>query len=82
MSISSSMPRMMNTGSTGRLNELNVPSRMTSEARGTPATPLLVSISVRSIANCWPIDISMPAACATKIDASDRYRVVPSKLKL
>ena len=29
-------------------------STTSSEARGTPATPLLVSISVRSIVICWP----------------------------
>ena len=50
----------------------SVPSRMTSDARGTPATPLLVSISVSSIVSCCPIVISMPAAWATKIEASDR----------
>src|SRR5882762_1808451 len=50
------------------------------DARGTPATPLLVSISVSSSTNCWPIDISTPAACATKIAASERYSVDPSRL--
>ena len=46
--------------------------RITSDARGTPATPLLVSISVSSIVICWPNVSCTPAACATKTDASDR----------
>ena len=52
MSISASMPRIMNTGSVGKPNEPTVPSRITSAPRGTPATPLLVSISVSSRINC------------------------------
>jgi hypothetical protein len=72
MSISSSIPRMMNTGSTGRLNEATVPSRMTSDALGTPATPLEVSIRVKTMRICWPSGMWMPAACATNTDASDR----------
>ena len=31
-----------------------VPSRITSDARGTPATPLLVSISVSTITQLLP----------------------------
>ena len=57
-------------------------ARMTSAALGTPATPLLVSISVNIMTSCWPQLSSMPPACAMKIDASDRYSVVPSRLKL
>ena len=59
-----------------------VPSKITKEARGTPATPLDVIIKVNTINNCCPIDKSILQACATKILAKDRYKVVPSKLKL
>ena len=45
---------------------------MTSEARGTAATPLLVSISVSIITSCWPRPRWMPAAWATKIEATAR----------
>src|SRR2546426_12842088 len=44
MSINSSMPRIARMGHSGRPNDAAVPSRITSVARGTPATPLLVSI--------------------------------------
>ena len=40
--------------STGRLNVASVPARITSDARGTPATPLLVSISVSIMTSCVP----------------------------
>src|SRR5690606_8967541 len=55
---------------------------MISEARGTAATPLLVIIKVRQINNCCPILKCILAACATKTAASERYKVVPSRLKL
>ncbi len=53
---------------------------MTSVARGTPATPFDVTISVSIIASCWPKDRCTCAACATVIDASTRYSVDPSRL--
>ena len=49
MSISWSMPKIIKIGSTGRLKLAAAPSKMTRLARGTPATPLLVSISVNTI---------------------------------
>ncbi len=49
-----------------------MPIRITSTARGTPATPLLVIISVNTIASCCGNVSGMPAACATKTDASAR----------
>src|SRR5262252_8550907 len=52
MSSTASMPRMTRTGSTGNPNDATVPRRMTSAPRGTPATPLLESISVTSRRNC------------------------------
>ncbi len=55
---------------------------MTREARGTPATPFDVNMSVSNMMICWPNGMCTPAACATKIDARDRYTVVPSRLKL
>src|SRR5476649_1024457 len=62
--------------SSGRLNVERVAARTTSAARGTPATPLLVSISVSIIIN------GTPAICATKTLHNDRYSVDPSRLKL
>ena len=44
--------------------------------------PLLVSIRVNTISNCCSNDRSIPLICATKTVASDRYKVVPSRLKL
>ena len=38
----------------GRLKVARVPARITRDARGTPATPLLVSISVSIIVICVP----------------------------
>ena len=52
MSINSSTPRIRITPSTGSANDASVPSRITSEARGTPATPFDVSISVSSMTIC------------------------------
>src|SRR5690606_7396972 len=54
----------------------------TNVARGTPATPLLVSISVKTITICSPTERSIFAACATKMDANARYNVLPSRLKV
>ena len=54
----------------------------TSGARGTPATPLLVSISVSIMISCWPMVIGTPAICATNTLQSERYSVDPSRLKL
>ena len=82
MSIRASMPSSTATPSIGRWKVERVPVRITSAARGTPATPLLVSIKVSIISNCWPNDSRTPAACATKTEASERYSVVPSRLKL
>ena len=57
---------------------------MTSDARGTPATPFEVSINVNIIVICWPNDMCQPivvsAAWATKTDAIARYRVDPVRL--
>jgi len=39
--------------SSGKLKVARVPERMTREARGTAATPLLVSIKVSIIGSCW-----------------------------
>ena len=74
------MPNIINTGQAGRLKEATVASRITSEARGTPATPLLVSMRVNTISNCCPKVSGTPAAWATNTAAKDKYNVVPSKL--
>src|SRR5580658_4585367 len=82
MSISASAPSSSATPDSGRPNDASVPARITSEARGTAATPLLVSISVSIIRSCWLSAMWTPAACATKSDAIERYNVLPSRLKL
>ena len=82
MSISASTPSSSATPSIGSWKLASVAARMTSAARGTPATPLLVSISVSIMVTCWPIVISIPAAWATNTEANDKYSVVPSRLKL
>jgi len=46
MSISASTPRIIATPSSGKPNVASVPERITSDARGTAATPLLVIIRV------------------------------------
>ena len=72
MSISVSTPRMTATPAIGRPKLAKVPARITSEARGTPATPLLLSIRV-SIMTIWvPKGMWTLAAWATKRAASDR----------
>ena len=72
MSMSSSTPMMSSTPSSGRSKLTKVPARMTCEARGMPAMPLLVSIKVRSITSCWEIVRWTPAAWATKTEATAR----------
>src|SRR5688572_27653844 len=69
-------------GQRGKWNVAAVAINITNEARGTAATPLLVSINVRPIISCSPNDRSIPAACATNTDANDKYKVVPSRLKV
>ena len=76
------MPSRMAAPSSGRPNCVSVAVSTTSAARGTPATPLLVSISVSIMTSCWPSVSATPASCATNTLASDRYSVVPSRLKL
>ncbi len=82
MSSSASTPSSTATPSSGNPNCASVPARITRDARGTPATPLLVTIRVSIMRSCWPTERWIPAACATKTEASDRYRVDPSRLKL
>src|ERR1017187_4427037 len=72
MSSTASKPSRMAKPSTGRWNVVSVPTRITSAARGTPATPLLVSIRVNIITNCSPAVMCTLAACATNIDAMER----------
>src|SRR5439155_15292000 len=87
ISINSSTPKIMATpigpSPDGR-NEFNAASKMTSDARGTPATPLEVSIKVNIIVICWPNDMCHPivvsAACATNTEAIARYNVDPVRL--
>src|SRR5262249_2277278 len=59
MSRKVSMPMIISSPASGMLNWLSVAAITTSEARGTPATPLEVIISVASMASCVPSAISM-----------------------
>jgi hypothetical protein len=63
---------MIATPSRGRPNVAGVPERITSDACGTAATPLLVIMSVTIIRTCVVSVIGTPAACATKTDAIAR----------
>jgi hypothetical protein len=54
MSISVSTPRISRMGAVGRCTALAVASNTTSEARGTPAMPLLAAINTSTIASCRP----------------------------
>ncbi|MNG33963.1 hypothetical protein D3C84_1203360 [compost metagenome] len=47
-----SMPRMSKMPASGRLNIGNVAATTTTEARATPAIPLLVTMSVSKMSNC------------------------------
>src|SRR5437667_10139502 len=87
ISINSSTPNMTATPigpSPDGTNELSARSRMTNDARGTPATPFDVSINVNIIVICCPSDMCQPivvsAACATNTDAIAKYNVDPVRL--
>src|SRR4030095_8069285 len=80
ISISSSIPRIAMIGHAGIPKDAAVAVRITNDALGTAATPLLVSINVMQIMICSPILKCIPAAWATKIEARDKYNVVPSRL--
>jgi len=54
MSINVSTPKISNTPSLGNPKEAAVAANTTSDARGTPATPLLVNINVNIIRTCVP----------------------------
>src|SRR5205823_2697415 len=65
-------PKITATPSSGSWKVANVPERITSDARGTAATPLLVSINVSTIGICCARLRWMPAACATNTAARER----------
>ena len=60
MSRNWSMPMIRSRPASGMSKLASVAAITTSEARGTPAMPLLVSISSSSIVICWPNESSMP----------------------
>ena len=76
--MSSSTPKITATpmGPKPGTNVFKVARRMTSDARGTAATPFEVTMSVSIMTICWPIPMCTPvvasAACATKTDAMAR----------
>jgi hypothetical protein len=53
------MPMISSNPASGMLKLASVAAMTTSEARGTPAMPLLVSISSRSMVICCPNGSSM-----------------------
>ena len=55
-----STPRISSRPASGMSNCASVAAITTSDARGTPAMPLDVSIRISSIVICVPIDRSMP----------------------
>jgi len=67
-----SMPMMSSRPASGSPNIGSTAATTTSDARGTPATPLLVSMSVSIINSCCESGIAMPAACAANTDATAR----------
>src|SRR5258708_26771118 len=71
-----------NRDADGRPNIEIVPASTTIDEPVTPAAPLLVSISVNIRRSCVPNDRCIPAACATKMAASDWYSVLPVRLRL
>ena len=52
----------------------------TSDADGTPATPMLVSSATTTMKNCWATDSSTPKAWQMNIAATHSYSAVPSML--
>src|SRR3984957_13658862 len=80
MSMNASTPRINATASTGSPNTTTAPDKITNAARGTPATPLLVSMSVSIKTSCRPNDNVRPPAWAANSAATARYNVLPSRL--
>jgi len=73
MSMISSTARIIATpASPGRPKLAQVAAMITSVARGTPATPLDVSMNITIMEICWPRVMWMPAACAMARLASTR----------
>ena len=74
------MPMMSRMPAAGRPNIGTVAATTTSEARGTPAMPLLVTIMTRSIITCSAKPRWMPKAWAMNRAASAWYIIEPSRL--
>ena len=72
MSISVSMPRSISTAAAGIWKLLATAIRITSVARGTPAMPLLVSMSVARSTICCMTERCRPAAWAANNAAMER----------
>ena len=54
------MPMMSNSPASGMPNCESVAAITTRLARGTPAMPLDVTISISTMTICWPHGIAMP----------------------
>src|SRR5215472_294530 len=64
----------------GKLKLTSVAAMTTSDARGTPAIPLLVTMRRRSIVICCPKPSWMLYACAMNMVAKVQYIIDPSRL--
>ncbi|MNY60226.1 hypothetical protein D3C86_1967510 [compost metagenome] len=64
----------------GRPNIGSTAATTTSEARGTPAMPLLVTSSTSSMVICCVSESWMPYTCATNSAANEVYMMEPSRL--
>ena len=60
MSRNWSIPMMSSSPASGRPKVGSTAATTTSDARGTPATPLLLTIITSSSVSCCPNDISIP----------------------
>ena len=74
------MPMISNRPASGMLNVASVAAMTTSDARGTPAMPLLVTIRISSIVICCPRSSSIRYACAMNSVANVQYIIEPSRL--
>jgi hypothetical protein len=82
ISIIASMAKIANAFSGSKPKEATVLTKIKNDAPRIPATPFEVSIKIKHICICCDKVRSTPQACATNTEASDKYKVVPSKLKL
>jgi hypothetical protein len=71
---------MRSNPASGMLKVASVAAITTSEARGTPAMPLLVTIRMSSIVIWSSVDSGIRYACAMNSVAKVQYIIEPSRL--